>query len=167
MTAQAQKSVGTAIYLELQKERAGTFAFCQVIVTPQGTNSDGTVTPVTLIHRQLNASRKRTTWRFHSGDRTTTTTAVGVDIANALEVASAIIAPAGAGSIGHTLNRLAAFGYILEKTPIYVEVSEADLSQIYFGKTPYKLIGRIDRTRKVLGWPDDVTQAVIRTAVAK
>ena len=44
------------------------------------------------------------------------------------------------------------YGYKLYKQPIVVEVSQADVADIRSSKTPYKVLGRITRARKALGF---------------
>jgi hypothetical protein len=45
-------------------------------------------------------------------------------------------------------------GYSLRKSPIVVEIGIDDLDDICAHKTPYKILARITRSRKVLGFAD-------------
>lgn len=44
----------------------------------------------------------------------------------------------------------------LYKQPIVVEVTPEDLEEIRKSKTPYKVLGRVWKSRKFLGFPDDI-----------
>jgi hypothetical protein len=55
-----------------------------------------------------------------------------------------------------TLNQLAAYHYKIYKQPILVEVSAEDLEGIRNGKTPYKILGRITRCRRTLGFGESL-----------
>jgi hypothetical protein len=47
-------------------------------------------------------------------------------------------------------------GYSLRKAPIAVEIGIDDLDDICAHKTPYKILARITRSRKLLGFADSV-----------
>jgi hypothetical protein len=55
-----------------------------------------------------------------------------------------------------TLNQIVSYKYQIYKLPIVVEVASEDLDGIRLGKTPYKVLGRITRVRKALGFSDEV-----------
>ena len=52
------------------------------------------------------------------------------------------------------VSRLESHSYKLFKQPLVVEVSLADLEDIRNSRTPYKVLGRITRVRKALGFGD-------------
>ena len=54
----------------------------------------------------------------------------------------------------NTFTRMDGYGYTLYKQPIVIEVSQADLDDIRLSKTPYKILGRITRVRKALGFSE-------------
>ena len=58
--------------------------------------------------------------------------------------------------IENILTRLDGASYRLYKSPIVVEVSQADIDEIRHQKTPYKILGRITRLRRQLGFGEDL-----------
>jgi len=55
-----------------------------------------------------------------------------------------------------TIDQMARYSYQLYKLPIVVEVASEDLDGIRLGKTPYKVLGRITRVRKALGFSQEL-----------
>jgi uncharacterized protein (UPF0216 family) len=55
-----------------------------------------------------------------------------------------------------TINQMTGYKYQLYKLPIVVEVASEDLDGIRLGKTPYKVLGRITRVRKALGFSEEL-----------
>jgi hypothetical protein len=55
-----------------------------------------------------------------------------------------------------TINQMISYKYQLYKLPIVVEVASEDLDSIRLGRTPYKVLGRITRVRKALGFSETV-----------
>jgi hypothetical protein len=51
-------------------------------------------------------------------------------------------------------NQLIIQGWTLFKQPIVVEVSPEDLDDIRAGKTPYKILGRVTRSRRHYKFPE-------------
>jgi hypothetical protein len=49
-------------------------------------------------------------------------------------------------------NQLVNNGWTVYKQPIVVEVTPEDLDDVRLGKTPYKILGRITRCRRTLGF---------------
>jgi hypothetical protein len=60
--------------------------------------------------------------------------------------------------MGTTLSQLNSYGYKLYKSPILVEVAQEDLEQIRLSKTPYKILGRITRVRRTLGFGELIVE---------
>jgi hypothetical protein len=56
-------------------------------------------------------------------------------------------------------NQLIMQGWTLYKTPIVVETTTEDLDDIRMGKTPYKILGRITRCRRVLNFGESLFAA--------
>jgi hypothetical protein len=48
------------------------------------------------------------------------------------------------------MTQLVASGYTLYKQPIVVEVASSDLDDVRLSKTPYKILGRVTRSRRKL-----------------
>jgi hypothetical protein len=55
-------------------------------------------------------------------------------------------------------KQLSSYGYKVYKQPLVVEVSQADLEEIRYSKTPYKILGRITRVRKTLGFGELIAE---------
>ena len=51
-----------------------------------------------------------------------------------------------------TFTQLNSYGYKLHKQPLVIEVAQEDLESIRLSKTPYKILGRITRVRRTLGF---------------
>jgi hypothetical protein len=47
-------------------------------------------------------------------------------------------------------------GWTLFKQPIAVEVTPEDMDDVRLGKTPYKILGRITRCRRTLGFGEEL-----------
>jgi len=140
------KVVGKAMYMEL---RNGTQTY-QILITPDGISSTGKNVPSMVFRRQISASQPRKGWK-HSGLPVTSVDEFGVFQKRTKEDAMRL----GADRlvmVGSTFNQLATYGYIMYKQPLYVEVSAEDLDGIRAGKTPYKVLGRITRVRRSLGF---------------
>jgi len=147
---------GHALYLELIRSDA-TAGYCQqFILTPEGKTTDGRVVPMTMYRRRLSTNAPRKTWQQIGSAHTA---------AFAMETCSTISDPADRLEAIH--NQLTSFmvkgmqsiadnNYTLRISPIIVEVTPIDMDDIKNGKTPYKLLGRFWKVRKVLGFPKDV-----------
>jgi hypothetical protein len=148
--------VGHALYLELVRSDS-TAGYCQqVIITPEGKTTDGRVVPMTMYRRRLSTNAPRKTWKQFGSSRTA---------AFAIETSGSI--PDPAGRLDNTLNQMTSFmeaalksiasnNYKVQIKPIIVEVVASDMDEIKNGKTPYKLLGRFMKVRKVLGFPKDL-----------
>lgn len=142
------KVVGKALYVEF---RADTSTY-QMIVTPDAITSDGRSIPSTVYRRQISEARPRRAWKTYSLPRLpqdATGTFTNLPVQEAKEQATSRVT-----YLESSLTRLKNLGYTLYMKPIIVEVSQADLSDIRQAKTPYKVLGRITRARKVLGFSE-------------
>lgn len=144
--ADKDRVVGKALYLEL---RSGLHAL-QVLITPDGLNTQGRVVPAMLYRRQLSHSHPRRAWKHyslgkatHSADGVFTT----LPLATATEFADSRLA-----MIAPTVDQVHRFKYQVHKTPLAVEVTSEDLDTITKLATPYKILARITRSRKAAGF---------------
>jgi hypothetical protein len=143
-----EKVIGKALYAEF---RSGLQTY-QLMLTPDGITTNGKYVPAMMYRRQVSASKPRKAWKNYSlpsisvnefGAFTPVDTAAALNTAKArLEFMSA------------TIDHLSRYKYVVYKLPIVVEVSAEDLDGIRLGKTPYKVLGRITRIRKTLGFSD-------------
>ena len=146
--ADKDKVVGKALYMEF---RSGNSTY-QMIVTPDAVTSEGRNVPSTLYRRQISNVRPRRAWRTYSLPKLPQDASglfATVPLQDAKDQAVSRIT-----FIDATVQRLKSQGYALYMKPIVIEVSQADLSDIRQSKTPYKILGRITRTRKILGFSD-------------
>lgn len=145
--------VGNAIYLEGERT-AGDKYVTQLLFTPEAKMPDGSIVQMTMYRRRISAHRPRSVWKSYGCGNNTT---------RLLEKHSILVASVRQDAVIHdmwafALSTLTSFksSYKLVGKPIVVEVSIADLSDIRLGKTPYKVLGRVWKSRKALGFPADV-----------
>jgi hypothetical protein len=144
--ADKDKVVGKALYLEL---RAGTSTY-QLLLTPDGISSNGRAVPATVYRRQISSAKPRRAWKTYSLpalDLNAFGTYEVVEKDKALHTADSRV-----GYMATTLSQLKSYGYTLYKQPLLIEVSQEDLESIRLSKTPYKILGRITRVRRTLGF---------------
>jgi len=145
---------GKALYLELEQTN-GT-SVLQLILTPDMKTQSGVHVPLTLYRRRLTTSKPRVQWQAYStydkpessinGEFTVITSKK-----DAMDNAKVRLLFAD-----KLFTQLIDHGYKLRKSPIVVEIGIQDLDDICAHKTPYKILARITRTRKVLGFADSL-----------
>lgn len=146
------KVYGKALYLEL--EQTGSTGVLQLLLTPDMKSPSGAHVPLTLYRRRLTPSKPRTTWNAYS-----TYDKPKIDADGNFEV---ITYKSDARTIAtqrlvfgdKLFKQIIDHGYKLRKSPIVVEIGVDDLDDICAHKTPYKILARVTRTRKVLGFAD-------------
>ena len=148
--SEKDKVIGKALYTEL---RQGTQTY-QVLITPDGVSLSGKNVPAVMYRRQISALKPRKGWK-HSGLPALNIDEFGVFSKKSKEDAQRT-AESRLEMIGSTFNQLASYSYKVYKQPIFVEVSQEDLEGIRAGKTPYKVLGRITRVRRALGFGEDL-----------
>lgn len=156
MTTNSTTIAGHAVYLEFRKGPMTT----QVIVMPEGRGTSGHTIPMTMYRRRLSPAQPRKTWKIFASavsgpiapSMTTslTTGSIPVPVDFKLEAARRL------SFTDSLFTGLAANNWKLFKTPIVVEVEAKDLDEARAGKTPYKIIGRILKVRKSLGFPKEL-----------
>lgn len=148
--AEKDKVVGKALYAEL---RQGGQTY-QILITPDGIASNGKNVSASMYRRQISMHHARKGWKQYGlpnlpvdgfGSYTKMTTEQALDAAGSR-----------AAFFKSTLNQLATYQYRVYKQPIFVEVSVEDLDTIRAGKTPYKVLGRITRVRRALGFGEEL-----------
>jgi hypothetical protein len=144
--ADKDKVVGKALYLEL---RTGLQTY-QMLLTPDGISSNGRAVPATMYRRQISSAKPRRAWKTYSLPSLSLNafgTYETVEKDNALQSADSRV-----GYMASTFSQLKSYGYTLYKQPLLIEVSQEDLESIRLSKTPYKILGRITRVRRTLGF---------------
>ena len=141
---------GHALYLEFVRANESAGYVTQIIVTPEGANSKGDTIPMTALRRRLSTVAPRKQWNHLRVARATSVvagTVVGAADRN-WALTNVLL-----NSFSTIFDGLKKNGYALAGAPILVEVVPTDLDDIQLGKTPYKLLGRIWKERKALGFP--------------
>jgi hypothetical protein len=151
--ADKDKVIGKALYLELRTPTNQTY---QMLLTPDGVSSNGRAVPATMYRRQISKIKPRRAWKTYSLP-SLPINSFGVyetqgkdDAMQAAEVRLNYMAT--------TLSQLNSYSYKLYKSPIVVEVAQEDLEQIRLSKTPYKILGRITRVRRTLGFGELIVE---------
>jgi hypothetical protein len=127
--------VGYAVYYEIRKG-AQTW---QLLITPQVMG----VVPASMFRRRVSPIEPRKMWKQVASTSMTTPDKVGADRMNFVRTMF--------DSLVKTEWKM------LDGTkPIVVEVTHDDLADIQSGKTPYKIIGRVLKSRKALRFPAKV-----------
>lgn len=148
--ADKDKVIGKALYLEF---RSGAHTY-QTIITPDGVSSEGRQVPSTMYRRQISRMKPRRAWKAYALPNLPQDAIGGF---KKLEVADAVDqAKSRANFLENIVTRLDGAAYRLYKSPIVVEVSQADLDEVRHHKTPYKILGRITRLRRQLGFGEDL-----------
>jgi hypothetical protein len=146
------KVYGKALYLEL--EQAGNTSVLQLLLTPDMQSPNGSHVPLTLYRRRLTPSKPRTTWNAYSTYDKPKLDADGKFEVIAYKHDAMKIAKERLTFGDKLFSQIIDHGYTLRKSPIVVEVGIDDLDDICAHKTPYKILARITRSRKVLGFAD-------------
>lgn len=136
---------GKAVYLEFVKPGITT----QVLIMPEGMSTSHKNVPMTVYRRRLTVTQPRKTWKQAAS-----------------AVTSFEVLAATETSLDEKSNRLLGFmmplfhsletnKYTLFNQPIVVEVTAEDLEASRLGKTPYKAMARVWKSRKALGFPKE------------
>lgn len=148
--SEKDKVVGKALYTEL---RQGGQTY-QILITPDGVSSSGKNVPAVMYRRQISRLQPRKGWK-HSGLPALSLDEFGVFNKKSKDDAASI-ATSRLEFIASTFSQLSSYHYKVYKQPIFVEVSMEDLDGIRAGKTPYKVLGRITRVRRALGFGEEL-----------
>lgn len=148
--ADKDKVIGKALYMEF---RNSNYTY-QTIMTPDGITNEGRPVPATLYRRQISKLTPRKTWKTYSLPNLTRDE-FGNYTKSSVEDAQATVRTR-IQYLETIVSRLEASSYKLYKQPIVVEVSAADLNDIRNSKTPYKVLGRITRLRRHLGFGEQL-----------
>lgn len=156
------KSVqGVALYAEFVRSGATT----QIIITPDGFDSEGSVVPMTVVRRTVTTDNPRKQWKFsrlgHS-DPIFKLAATGLTMEEAKETYTDIRMKYASS----LFDQIVRGDWLLVGDPIPVEISKIDLDAIRHGKAPTKLLYRITQCRTALGYPADLVNIETPTPAA-
>jgi hypothetical protein len=147
--ADKDKVIGKALYMEF---RSGNQTY-QMILTPDAVTTEGKSVPSTLYRRQISSAKPRRAWKTYALPKLEQEVTTGT-----FAVLNKDVALMQSGNrvtfTENTFSRMESYGYKLYKQPIVVEVSQADVADIRSSKTPYKVLGRVTRARKALGFSE-------------
>ena len=145
------KVIGKALYLEM---RNGLHTM-QLVMTPEGFTSSNKLVPMTVYRRRISKVQPRKTWKQISAHTAPECDASGKIAQYSLEQALTV----SKDKLSFTdsiFNQLVMQGWALFKQPIVVEVTPEDMDEVRMGKTPYKILGRITRCRRTLGFGEEL-----------
>lgn len=146
------KVYGKALYLEL--EQAGATSVLQLLLTPDMKSPSGAHVPLTLYRRRLTPSKPRATWNAYSTYDKPKLDADGNFEVITSKTDARVIAKQRLVFGEKLFNQIIEHGYSLRKAPIVVEIGVDDLDDLCAHKTPYRILARVTRSRKVLGFAD-------------
>lgn len=148
------KVYGRALYLEL--EQPGNTSVLQLLITPDMKSPSGANVPLTLYRRRLTPSKPRATWNAYSTYDKPAMDSEGGFMQLITKSAAIADAKTKLAFADKLFTQVIDHGYSLRKAPIVVEIGIDDLDDICAHKTPYKILARITRSRKLLGFADSV-----------
>lgn len=151
---------GQALYLEFRK----AYSTIQVLITPEGYNEAGQITPAMFYRRMLTNVKPKKRWNvFNLRDNLTRLAEDGAYV-DANEVPEAI--SKRANYLYGYMEGLVRGGYAsVSDDPIYVEVTKEDLTLIGNRDTPIKVINRVKACRSALNYPEAVVTVPTSLAV--
>lgn len=148
--------VGRAVYLEFIKSGMTT----QILLMPEGMCTSHKLVPMTLYRRKISTMQPRKTWRVGAAPVTSGTiiarTPLGEDRTRAVAAEMLTL-------IRPLLEQVQLNNWKLYKDPIVIDVTREDLEMVRIAKTPHKVMGRIHKVRKALGYPKDFIHPVVST----
>jgi len=141
---------GVVAFLEFHKPGATS----QVMIMPDGYTETGAFVAGSFWSRVVTEYRPKAQWRnnkLRGRDKMKERVSSGTMIDNS-ETES--YAAYRLQDIQHYVDRLSNDGWSLVGKPIYVEASKKDMADVAHGKTPSKIVYRINQTKKALGFPE-------------
>lgn len=140
---------GIALYAEFRKPGA----MMQVLITPDGYSTDNKEVPAALWRRVVTPASPKKQWRSSN----LSWKAVG-------ELALQPLASEKRAEFTETrlsfatqlFDGIRSGGWVLTKEPLFIETSKKDLDDVRLGKTPNKMMYRINQTREAQNFPADI-----------
>jgi hypothetical protein len=134
------------MYFELEKHSMTT----QILIMPEGVSSAHRDTNLALYRRRLTSVTPRKTWRQAQSPQRSTALLTAYP-----ELTPAKVVEQISEFMATYFNSLAEAGWKLRNQVITVEVTAEDLEDSRTAKTPYKVLGRVWKVRKKLGFPKE------------
>jgi hypothetical protein len=142
---------GIAIYAEFARVNATT----QIIITPDGYGPSDKIVRMNIVRRTVTKDNPRKQWRF-------TMVPDSRSVSGADKVAYADDRLGYASSL---FDQLLAGEWKMVGKPILLEASKDDLENVRNGKTPTKMIYRINQSRAANGYPAEIVNADLSALV--
>lgn len=146
MTEVSTQAAAHALYMEFM---LGTTDCYQMIVIPAGRDTAGNGCRPTVFRRQLTSATTRKSWRTYS-----TTHCGHLDTTVSEGIVCAEAAQAHVDLTDRVMQQLINRGWKLYKEPIVVEMTAEDYRDVTLMKMPYKLLGRVNKAKKFLGFTE-------------
>ena len=168
MTTRFDKDVqGVALYLEFRK----TGSTCQIIITPEGMQTTGEASFAQFFRRVISDGATKRKWQAYTlKPQHTVRGQFGTgEFTNDPVMREFVVGDIQQRvyNLSDYFSSLANRGYKLVKdTPIYVEVTKADMDSIRSGDLPTKLWTRVKSSRNALDFPAEVVDSATPTVVA-
>lgn len=149
--------VGKALYLELRRQTETS----QVILTPQLKHplKDSILKPY-IISRNLHTDTQRKSWRYSSGPRNSYS-GDAIDFADGIKMMASQLEWVAPLLVGYEAG-----GWKIVNTPIVVDMSHDDATDVANKVTPSTLLRRIMKSRKEAGFPEKVQAELPYVATA-
>jgi len=140
---------GVSLYAEFRKPGA----MMQIIITPDGHNTEGKQVPAALWRRVVTPATPKKQWRSSNLSWKAVSDLASEPLANDKrdEFADARLTFAT-----QLFDGIRSGGWTLMKETLFIEASKKDLDDVALGKSPNKLIYRINQTRDSLGFPAEI-----------
>lgn len=148
---------GRAVYLEFVKQIGGDPYTQQIFILPEGLATSHKTVPMTVFRRRISSAQPRKTWKMTSASMTSGSSRGSRGVLGSDE----LIAQDMTSFLMPLFKSLTTNSYTLYKQPIVVEVTAEDLELARNGKTPYKALARVWKSRKALGFPKEYIHSVI------
>lgn len=147
MIDKAKDVQGIALYAQFHKPRA----MFQLLMTPDGYNEAEEAVRSSLYRRVVTVDSPKKQWRS-SAVRSAET----ADVDFESDDDRATLAEHRLNFATQLFDSLVSGKWELHKEPIYLEVSKKDLTDIHAGRTPAKLMYRINQSRDALNFETDL-----------
>ena len=143
---------GVALYAEFRKPGATM----QLIITPDGYNEEGKEVPGSLWRRVVTPSTPKKQWRSSNMRITSKMQECKNNGTSLPDSERERIMEKRLSFASQLFDGLENGGWTLTKDLLFIETSKKDLTDIRLGKTPNKMLYRINQTRKAQGFPEQV-----------
>lgn len=148
---------GIALYGEFARSNATT----QIIVTPDGFDSNGNEVQMHLIRRTVTDTSPRKQWRFSAMPPADPIHQIMAEASLGLDQGKEEYCDRRMRYASTLFDQLMRGDWTLIGEPLLIEVSKIDLDNIRAVKTPTKLLYRITQSRTAKGFPTDLVNPTI------